>query len=699
DTPEVEKLYEDSNGNVFGGKFYGKDCRNSCFYSNRGLIAGIELENVTVIWDGNKKEIRIFNQKAVHALKKIVAEGRDFSPDIEKTKDDLSAKDENSSPEIKAVYPRGNKNILDMTENEFLELHNPKYAEISKHMFADWEICRVLAKVFDIKEYSVEWKMLRAICLSHDIAGVLGYRHDEKIEERLFNLADGRIERAELKGKTGNEIIRIFNSHAIRLRDAEKEIAHAMDHAFNSMEMLKKNTGLYIPEDVTRDMELLITKHMDMPKKTDTEKWSPRARKLFFVFLIADVFECGNNYYKNVAGYYKHEASTKAGFMEMKSKQAGFEALEDTFRFLIDIKLRGREDMLKKVIETAYIVCEGNLSFLYYGKNPEERKKIEGDLRELGKKYSGKEDEKKQICSEFKKALDFSRSELEASWLWEKFLPRMAFFGIGDEDGRINSGKKRPEDEWERDSAAAYFPERSGINVFAVFPETLVASNGLTRRNGRMVSRFRWEGDKDYREVQDKPGPPYYSARKDVPLAKDLLDSFRKQNPEYDVLGYVGNSHVLANPNLISWVRLPGGGHNLYGVEKEKERIREGGSRVYPSLVLYQDGSIEIEEVKITADERVLRVYEEDPGRIITKDITDRINLVNAGFGLIKKNKDYNLSENYQYDYDVRHYINFPYLYRDNGGISFGLSYFYTDEGEVLNDRVEKAIKGDVISL
>ena len=80
------------------------------------------------------------------------------------------------------------RNLLDMEEDEIISIIDPRQNELKKHSRADWKYAQLLAGIFDIQKGSLEWKMLRSICLAHDIGGILGNKRDEDIEKALLVL-------------------------------------------------------------------------------------------------------------------------------------------------------------------------------------------------------------------------------------------------------------------------------------------------------------------------------------------------------------------------------------------------------------------------------------------------------------------------------------------------------------------------------
>ena len=84
-----------------------------------------------------------------------------------------------------------------------------------------------------------------------------------------------------------------------------EHVVNVIDHANNSLRVLRAK-GIVVPEEV----KFVISNHMsgfsEDKLKVFAEGKRDLVRRLFACFNAADVFECGNNYYKQKGGYYKH---------------------------------------------------------------------------------------------------------------------------------------------------------------------------------------------------------------------------------------------------------------------------------------------------------------------------------------------------------------------------------------------------------
>ncbi len=232
-----------------------------------------------------------------------------------------------------------------------------------------------------------------------------------------------------------------------------------------------------------------------------------------------------------------------------------------------------------------------------------------------------------------------------------------------------------------RMAVAKYDP--SEARAYPVFQKNMARSWGMLRDKATMHFKYQLEGG----EVQDVDdiAPDYENARKDVWDIERHLEEFRKDYPNFEIIGFTGNGNILANAHLASYVD-----GRLHAVEAEKELIYSGNSRVYPSLVIWKDGHISIEEVRFTGGERII---EESTG----KDITGEVVSTNSGIGILKNGRPYDLAEHYEHDYDVRHYLDFPFI--PDGKISFGVSHFYDETGKVIKDLIVPAIEEKLITL
>ena len=189
-----------------------------------------------------------------------------------------------------------------------------------------------------------------------------------------------------------------------------------------------------------------------------------------------------------------------------------------------------------------------------------------------------------------------------------------------------------------------------------------------------------------YQKTKDSPVQDVVGKdlRKDVSTIEEHLTEFKRLHPDLEIIGYVGNGNILANNHLVGYV-----GGKLYGVEREKELIRSGKSRKYPSVIMWVDKNITIEEVTFTANEEPVRV---STGKKITKEVF----AINSGVGLLRGGDPYDLAKNYEHDYDIRHYLDFPFI--KTGKITFGMSQF-RENGIAKKDMMQKALAGEPVSL
>ena len=229
-------------------------------------------------------------------------------------------------------YPRviNGRDLLKMEDEEILDLIKPEYGELKKHAAADWKYAKVIAESMGIGIESQEMNMLRVICLGHDIGGVLGYSHDERIEQDLMH--EAKKKQISFAERDIKKIIDDFAANGIDLEEEYRDFVRTMDHGSNSVKVMTEK-GIFIPADV----KSLIVKHMGSPD--DSEEWSEKEKLLFSIFVIADVFECGNSYYKQAGGYYKHAGK--------------FETPEETLHFLKYIKFKSKGDISFEYMDNA----------------------------------------------------------------------------------------------------------------------------------------------------------------------------------------------------------------------------------------------------------------------------------------------------------------------------------------------------------
>ena len=187
-------------------------------------------------------------------------------------------------------------------------------------------------------------------------------------------------------------------------------------------------------------------------------------------------------------------------------------------------------------------------------------------------------------------------------------------------------------------------------------------------------------------QQEDDLPPDYEHMRKDVWTVGRHLDRFKQEHPELEIVGFVGNGNILANAYLTAYAE-----GNLHAIESEKDLIHNGESRKYPSLIMWKDGHFTIEEIAFTANERVIQVSTD-------KDVTEDVEFTNSGIGILKSGEPYNLAEHHEHDYDIRHYIDFPFM--ASRSCQFGFNQFYDmTTGKVIDNLIVRAINGEPITL
>ena len=225
-------------------------------------------------------------------------------------------------------------------------------------------------------------------------------------------------------------------------------------------------------------------------------------------------------------------------------------------------------------------------------------------------------------------------------------------------------------------AVATYAPGE--VIVSPVFQRN-IKSQGMLWDQSPMHFVYQVDGTEGVQDVVGK------DLRKDVMTIEEHLAEFKRLHPELEVIAYVGNGNVLANNHLIGYV-----GGKLYGVEREKELIRSGNSRRYPSVIMWTDGNITMEEVIFTQAEKPVRV---STGRPIGDS---EVFAINSGVGLLRGTEMYDLADNYEHDYDIRHYLDFPFI--NTGKITFGMSQF-RENGIAKEEMMKKALAGERVTL
>lgn len=139
-----------------------------------------------------------------------------------------------------------------------------------------------------------------------------------------------------------------------------------MDHANNSLRILDA-AGITVPDDV----RFVISRHMDEPTQEEFDSWSEVRKVLFACFTIADVFECGNNYYKQAGGYYKHARR--------------FEEPYQTISFMKNIKFKGRTylQLAIDLVEKQILVSDF-ISAVLYSRSPIEQPESSAQAKPRG---------------------------------------------------------------------------------------------------------------------------------------------------------------------------------------------------------------------------------------------------------------------------------------------------------------------------
>lgn len=498
------------------------------------------------------------------------------------------------------VFIKKKTDILKMENEDLLALMRPGNEELKRHMTADLKYAEVVARAAGYGDNEDFMNKLRVVSMSHDVGGVLGNTDDEVLERRLLRLAkeNGIV----YLHRDPADILNNFATVGVELTDEEKNFVKVMDHAENSVRILKAN-GVDIPKDV----EFVIKNHMDALSEDELNALSQETLDLYLCLVVADVFEFGNNYYKHLDPY--------------RGELKAFEEPERTFNFLKNIKFK-------------------------------DNAKAKAFFEKLNADGLGE-------------AIAFSREERKIS----SPVVRVEVMDFKSERGAKTN------------MAVAVFSK--DVETFPVFQPNIEKSWGMLRDKAPMHFKYKLAGS-DLSDVDDL-APDYENARKDVWTVEKHLEKFQEDHPDMEIVGFVGNGNILANAHLVSYVD-----GRKYGTEPELERIYKGDSRVYPSLVMWKDGHFSVEDIKYLDDGKIML-----PGT--GRNIRDEVRFVNSGIGILRDGEPYDLAQNYEHDYDVRHYLDFPFI--PGANVHFGVNLFYDVEGNPVRHLMQDAINEIPVTL
>ncbi|MBD3426391.1 MAG: hypothetical protein GF409_04065 [Candidatus Omnitrophica bacterium] len=242
------------------------------------------------------------------------------------------------------------RELMSMPQEEILKLFNPSYQELRKHVYADLKYVTALAGAFGIEEGSEEMYMLRVIALTHDLGGVLGVKRDEQIEKKLMLLALNK--NVAYRNRDPLDVEAELVSKGAVLTDEEKAFISTMDHSNNSLRILD-SCDIKVPPVVRK----IISGHMESPTQKELAGWTEQERRLFACFAIADVFETGNNYYKQTGRDPEYWRS--------------FESPDETMKFIREVKFRNRH-LLVPYLEKAeeFISAGGFQEAIEFSRKP-----------------------------------------------------------------------------------------------------------------------------------------------------------------------------------------------------------------------------------------------------------------------------------------------------------------------------------------
>jgi glycerophosphoryl diester phosphodiesterase len=329
---------------------------------------GVDLERavIDIMNKAEKSGVSVISLYAYQAYPELVKRiqgrgfmvainaGDDISPEVYAEADLIYVETEDLDRDRPRCPDR--RYIMDMSDEDILALYEPRYAELKKHVKSDWAIARSIAVEMGWEVTSEKMNMLRVICLAHDAGGILGYAYDEDVEKELLETAkENGIDPHDVPPR---QLLKELRRAGVDTDIEIERFAPYADHALNTLRKLD-SMNIDMPESVRK----IIAEHMNIVDD-DTPGWSEEEKELFSVFVTADVFECGNSYYKQAGGYYKHDGS--------------FEAPRQTIDFMRNVKFSaaaGRTfHYMEPVLRTAERMAEnrnrGFFGALEYSRSP-----------------------------------------------------------------------------------------------------------------------------------------------------------------------------------------------------------------------------------------------------------------------------------------------------------------------------------------
>lgn len=227
--------------------------------------------------------------------------------------------------------------IMEMSDEEILNLFDPRYGELKKHVWNSWVYAKfiggMLAKVMDFKPEQEQWGMLRVACLLHDLGGRLGYGPHDQVEIDMIKKARAKgiryLPRVDHERETvtpigPSELLAEFENKGIDLSEEEKRVLPSLDHPNRTITEMEK-IGIDLPPEVKN----VIENHWDGPPDFVWNEWDTVRKWMELSLIVADGFEGANNYYKRkVLG------------------SAEYESIQETLDFLKERQFRKRPEEL-----------------------------------------------------------------------------------------------------------------------------------------------------------------------------------------------------------------------------------------------------------------------------------------------------------------------------------------------------------------
>jgi len=198
--------------------------------------------------------------------------------------------------EIGGIIPtretgRRTKRLEEASEEELLSLVPERRRELRKHLLAVKQVACRIAHILGYDGETSFVETLSAICLCHDVGGLLGDRG----EDRRFRAIQDEARAAGVKvpGRGREQLRDALMAAGIRVQAEDEDLLDFLDHEGNTLRVLTRS-GIVVPDEIK---DLLLCQDEDAVTKI--QAWPQKLRRLFLCFKIADAFERHNNFYKH----------------------------------------------------------------------------------------------------------------------------------------------------------------------------------------------------------------------------------------------------------------------------------------------------------------------------------------------------------------------------------------------------------------